>query len=137
MFVFLAVWVSAFVMTPGAFALTGGPDRGGYTFYDSRENGVAAFSWKEISGAATLGGSGGTCDFKETKLKITPAIDLGFNFKFYGNTYSKVYISIYGYITFEGAGGNYAYFLGEPIPKIGGRVDNYIAGVMGALAPYV
>lgn len=68
-------------------ASTGGPDDFGYTWDDG-----VAFGWIDaLSGTNT--GMTDTCH--------TAAIALGFPFKFYENTYSTVYVSFSGYVSFE------------------------------------
>ena len=112
-------------------ALTGGPDAGGYSFYDGTED----FSWEDISETAidkptTIGKDAWRYD------DMPIEVDIGFEFKFYGNTYRKVYISEYGYLTFDNF--QLSYFLLEPIPTPyhrGGPADNFIGGLWANLLP--
>ena len=67
---------------------TGGPDDFGYTWNDS-----AAYSWVDAS-AGTNTGLSGSCHANVN-------VPLGFNFKYYENTYSSVYVSASGYLTFN------------------------------------
>jgi len=110
-------------------ALTGGPDAGGYRFYDSEETDAEAFSWEDIS-ETTIGKDAWRYD------DMPIGVDIGFEFKFYGNTYRKVYISEYGYLTFDDF--QLSYFLLEPIPTPyhrGGPADNFIGGLWAHLLP--
>lgn len=119
-----------FIFLPSvSTALTGGPDKGGYSYYDSYEKGAAKFEWNEVS-AISIG-------FKEDKtLILYGPVSIGFKFKFHGNTYDKVYISRYGYITFnEGPAVLFNQdYQPQQIPTDGKRAfensaDNFIAGM--------
>lgn len=132
-FAVLILLVTLVVFFPvSVVALTGGPDRGGYTFYDSQETGVDKFSWDDISKEGTLIGK----DVWNNATLVPVLVPIGFDFTFYGETYSHVYVSEYGYVTFDD------YQLGSfklediPTPKHrGGAADNFIAGVWGDLFP--
>jgi hypothetical protein len=94
-------------MSPQA---TGGPDDFGYTWDDS-----VAFNWID----ATTGTNTGL----EGDDKYTDAIDIGFNFKFYENTYSQLYITTNGLATFgEGA----YHYSNQSIPN-SAPANNFIA----------
>ena len=58
----------------------------------------------------------------------TDVVELGFNFDFYGNTYSKMLISSNGYVTFDttNAGGYSPYSVTKPIPNPGNEPENAI-----------
>ena len=58
----------------------------------------------------------------------TDVVNLGFNFDFYGNTYSKMLISSNGYVTFDttNAGGYSPYSVTMPIPNPGNEPENAI-----------
>ena len=107
-----------FWMGSTAMALTGGPDRYGYKYYDSEESGAAPFSWIDISKTGTY--------YDLANYDVSEDIPIGFTFKFYGRSYDTVRFSSSGFITFKktslnGSGG------GEPIPTEGGLADNMIA----------
>ncbi|MCB9136767.1 MAG: hypothetical protein H6642_00310 [Caldilineaceae bacterium] len=72
---------------PDAAADTGGPDAYGYTW----DNAVP-FAWVDAGG----GQDAGVRDYP-----VSEAIDIGFPFKFYENTYTQVYIAKYGYLTLD------------------------------------
>ncbi|MBE2220877.1 MAG: hypothetical protein IAF02_05020, partial [Anaerolineae bacterium] len=75
---------------PQSVANSGGPDDFGYTWTDN-----VALNWVSASGGIDTGlGSGGYPDY-------TGAINIGFPFKFYENTYSQLYISRYGFLSFD------------------------------------
>lgn len=86
---------------------TGGPDIYGYTWNDS-----VAIAWKEI-----IAGGGGVGQIFPSPVTPNLAVDdevvgpiaIGFDFKFYENVYSQVYISSNGLIGFsENFAGNLA-----------------------------
>jgi hypothetical protein len=71
----------------GLLPTSSNPDDFGYTWDDN-----LTYSWIDASAGADTGltGSGGA----------TGLIDLPFNFNYYENSYSQLYISSYGYVTF-------------------------------------
>jgi hypothetical protein len=74
----------AALMQPASLSslASGGPDDYGYTWSDA-----VPLAWVNASGGLN---------------RTDDATSLGFNFKFYENTYSQIYISRYGYATFDG-----------------------------------
>jgi hypothetical protein len=73
----------------------GGPDAFGYCWKDSDEANGPVYQWDDISETGTIlffadGMDDGYSD----------ALDLGFNFNFYGIDYSTVYVSTNGFISF-------------------------------------
>jgi hypothetical protein len=70
----------------------GGPDSFGYTWIDSNQPGGPAYNWVEIS---TVGQNTGITG-DDQALSFT----LPFNFSYYGNTYSSVYICSNGNLQF-------------------------------------
>lgn len=80
------------IETRGAFPqATGGPDDFGYTWDDSVQ-----FSWIDATSGTNSGLQGDD--------QYTGPIDIGFDFRFYENTYSQLYITTNGLVTFgEGA----------------------------------
>ncbi len=71
-----------------AVAEMGGPDDFGYTWGDE------AGEWVDASGGMDTGLTGDDND-------RTGPIDIGFPFKYYENTYTSLYISVYGFIAFQ------------------------------------
>lgn len=70
---------------------TSGPDDFGYTWDDS-----VAFNWIDATGGTDSGLAGDD--------RWLGPVDIGFNFKFYENTYSQLYFNTNGLVTFgEGA----------------------------------
>lgn len=72
---------------------SGGPDGFGYTWDDT-----AAFTWIDATAGTDTGLSQAPWG-----ASLTTAIDLGFSFRFYENTYSKLYISTAGAVGFDGS----------------------------------
>lgn len=93
----------------------GGPDDFGYTWDDAEP-----FSWIDATTA------------EDTELagddELTAAIDIGFDFKFYENTYSQLYISTNGLVSFGGADD----WSNQPIPSLASPND-FIAAFWGDL----
>ncbi len=85
--------------SPGMGRATGGPDAFGYTFTDSAEPDGPTFSWIDITGTGT---AAALADDDEV------AVPMGFNFDFYGTTYTDAYASSNGYVSFiAGLGGDF------------------------------
>lgn len=128
-----------FMFLPYAsIALTGGPDAGGYGYYDSYEKDAAPFVWEGIENDDK---SVGIPEFKPTTKEggegaiLSHPVDIGFTFTFYGIDYTKIYVSKYGYLTFND-GPPIAYCKIEPIPTKGrANADNFIAEMWAYLHP--
>jgi hypothetical protein len=83
-------------------AASGGPDNGGYYWFDQGE-GAAFFSenWTDISGDGSLISAGwGDDDFGF-------AGGLGWTFRYYGETYTDIYVSENGAVVFENTNPEY------------------------------
>ena len=81
---------------------SGGPDLFGYEWIDSNEPGGPTYVWNNISTTGTLVTNWiptGTFDPKEEGY--AGPFPLGFNFKYYGNTKTQVYVSTNGIIMFN------------------------------------
>lgn len=83
------------VFAPGpALADRGGPDRGGYEWVDSEEEGAeVGYEWIDVAESAT-----------EIVLEDddeSESIPLGFSFTFYGSTYTEVIVGSNGYLSFQ------------------------------------
>lgn len=74
----------------------GGPDDFGYYWKDSNEIGGPVYSWIDIS-------SLGTSIYIEDEMFQGP-YSIGFNFDFYGTTYSSLSVGSNGYISFSAEG---------------------------------
>lgn len=118
-------------LPPVSMALTGGPDDGGYEYYDSNEKGVDPFVWVSIEDSPN---SVGIPEFHTEGSILFGPVPIGFTFTFYGVDYTEIYISKYGYLTFND-GPKIAYCKTEPIPTEGGSADNFIAGMWAYLHP--
>ncbi len=71
----------------------GGPDGFGYMWIDSDEDGGPAFVWNDITSTGTLL-TGLTDD------SFVGPVNLGISFPFYANTYSQVFVSSNGFLSF-------------------------------------
>ena len=103
--------------TPVPPQATGGPDDYGYTWDDS-----IAFNWMDITSGIDSGLSGDD--------QYTGAVDIGFDFKFYENTYNQVFFNTNGLVTF--GNGTYAWS-NTPIP-LQASPNNLIAAFWDDLA---
>ena len=77
---------------PPVITDAGGPDNFGYTWIDSDEQGGPTYEWVDISSIGvplTLGDDDNQGPF-----------DLGFDFSFYGNDFSSLYICSNGFLSF-------------------------------------
>ncbi len=109
----------------------GGPDGFGYRWIDSDEVGGPVFNWVDITGVGTpLGLAGDDA--------ISAAVNLGFNFPFYGGSFGSVRIASNGFLTFTDTSAPYA---NQALPNSGG-VTNMVApmwddlNLTGAAAVY-
>jgi hypothetical protein len=57
---------------------------------------------------------------------VSGAVSIGFNFQFYGNTYSQLYIGTNGFVTFNSGSGS-GCCSGEEIPSTSASIQNFIA----------
>lgn len=71
----------------------GGPDNFGYMWYDSNEPGGPVYNWRDISGIGT------EVTFAHND-EGTDLMPIGFDFNFYGTTYSQFRINPNGWIGF-------------------------------------
>lgn len=81
-------WRSSADTSPTLPTATGGPDAYGYTWDDG-----VPFNWIDASNGLNTGLQYG--------CEAMVAVPLGFNFKFYENTYSAVYVDFNGYLAFS------------------------------------
>jgi subtilisin family serine protease len=80
----------------------GGPDTFGYEWIDSDEPAGPVYEWNDISATGTLAStwtSTGTFDPKDEGY--AGPFPLGFNFKFYGEVKTQVYVSSNGFLVFN------------------------------------
>lgn len=76
---------------------TGGPDKHGYVWADSRQPGGPAFEWNDIREIGTRVDMAYRWPEPAT---MDATVDLPFEFPFYGEMKNQVRISMYGYLTF-------------------------------------
>jgi hypothetical protein len=89
---------AAIVAITGKSAV-GGPDAFGYTYIDSNEPGGPTYSWIEI--ATPLGGSGTLRTALACDDCHEASIPLGFNFPYYGTSFSNITLGSNGVTYFE------------------------------------
>ncbi|MEE9554605.1 MAG: IPTL-CTERM sorting domain-containing protein [candidate division Zixibacteria bacterium] len=101
----------------------GGPDTFGHKWIDSDESGGPPVDWIDISGPGT--------SVSLTDDDYEGPISIGFNFNFYENSYSQLYIGSNGVVTF-GSGNSEYYNTGIPD---GSPPNNFIAALWDDLRP--
>jgi hypothetical protein len=82
------------VVTAPASASSGGPDAFGYCFLDSNEANGPPLGFKDLQCA-----EGPTITLADDQ--VSGPIPIGFDFVFYGVTYSNVFVSSNGFVTFD------------------------------------
>jgi hypothetical protein len=85
-----------------SFKGSGGPDLFGYQWIDSNEPGGPDYVWQDITSSGTLVSSWvptGSFDAKDEGY--AGPFPIGFNFKFYGNIKTQIYVSTNGLIAFS------------------------------------
>ncbi len=125
----LFVFILPLVFPSTLLGLTGGPV-GGYSYYDSNENQGPEYVWDEVYKNYDDGADSSDV-FSDD---MSDAVPIGFNFVFYGQTYSEIYVCSEGFITFTEApllSGSY----GQQLPSNGERPNNLIAAVWDDLDP--
>lgn len=78
----------------------GGPDSAGYKWIDSREPGGPVYSWEDISTTGTELTNWVQTGTYNAKDEGYAAVNLGFGFKYYGQTTNTVYASSNGFVSF-------------------------------------
>ena len=92
----LTVAILFLASADNTLANIGGPDSAGYGWMDSKAPVPSVqYNWTDISTTGT--NTGIHCDDC-----TTGAVPIGFNFSFYGNTYSNLYITSNGILSFSG-----------------------------------
>jgi subtilisin family serine protease len=113
---FLAVGKDEVDPRPGILG-SGGPDTFGHTWTDSDEPGGPAFAWTDISTTGTPTFSGYSDDGNRGPFPI------GFDFGFYGNTFSDFRVCSNGWLSFTNTSSPYS---NQPLPNAGAP-ENLIA----------
>ena len=96
-----------------SFKGAGGPDLFGYKWKDSNDPNGPAYIWNDIaanSNAVLVSFPNGTLDDGYTN-----AIPIGFDFKFYGTSYTNFYLSTNGFLSFSALSS--AYYSNYGIPE--------------------
>ncbi len=94
----------------------GGPDATGYRWIDSDELGGPVFDWVDITGVGTVISMSGDD-------QNTGPYPIGFDFEFYGNTFSEFRVCTNGFISFTSTSSQYS---NQPLPNTGAP-ENLIA----------
>ncbi|KAA3601518.1 MAG: hypothetical protein DWQ06_07825 [Calditrichaeota bacterium] len=102
----------------------GGPDTFGYEWKDSNEISGPTYNWTDISGTGNLATWTAISSYDPKDEGIAQA-PIGFNFDFYGNTYTSVYICTNGFVSFDSFTGDTWTNQSLPSSTI---PDNLIAG---------
>ena len=95
---------------------SGGPDAFGYRWSDSDE-GQVNYNWIDISSTGTPLNLGDD--------SVSPALDLGFSFDFYGTDYNQIYVSSNGFLSFQAI--SHGCCSGQPLPSAQNNYKNLIA----------
>lgn len=104
---------------------SGGPDEAGYVYLDSSEPGGPIYFFESITETGFL--------LSLSDDQVSAALPMSFTFEFYGTTYSDVYVSSNGFLTFL-PGSDDGCCTGRPIPETG-TPDGLIAGWWEDLNP--
>ncbi len=83
-----------------------GQDNAGESVYSSKKTDDFGYTWKTPKTYSWIDTSGGTDTGITTSNYSSGPVDIGFPFKYYENTYSQIYISLYGFLSFQS---NYLY----------------------------
>jgi YVTN family beta-propeller protein len=73
----------------------GGPDDFGYTFKDSNEPGGPSYAWDDIAATGTL-----VTGWSDYNNGFAGPVPIGFDFKFYGVSYDRLYVGSNGFVSF-------------------------------------
>ncbi len=104
---------------------SGGPDLFGYEWIDSNDPQGPAYEWNDISSMGTaVSGWIPTGTYDPLDEGVAGPIPIGFNFKFYGEAQTGVYVSSNGFVSFESITSNTFTNDGIPTP---GMPDNIIS----------
>ena len=103
---------------------SGGPDSFGYKWIDSDAPGGPTYEWNDISTTGTEATNWIATGTYSAKDEGYTTINMGMNFKFYGNVYTTIYATSNGFLTFTLPTGSS--FTNASIPS-GSEPNNYIA----------
>ncbi len=108
-----------------SFRGSGGPDNFGYEWIDSNDPQGPEYEWNDISSTGTLVTDWvPTSTFDPLDEGVAGPIPIGFNFKFYGEVQSQIYVSSNGFVTFNNITEDTYTNDGIPTP---GMPDDYIS----------
>ncbi len=104
---------------------SGGPDNFGYEWIDSNDPQGPVYEWNDISTTGTpVTNWVSTGTFDPLDEGVAGPIPIGFNFKFYGEVQTELYISSNGFISFDNI--TQDTYTNDGIPTAG-MPDNYIS----------
>ncbi len=106
--------------------LSGGP-AGGYHYYDSDDLQGPDYVWELVTGTDDAIGTDVHSD------EMSNAVNIGFDFTFFGNSYSQVYVSSEGFLTFT-SGQSFGCCDGQMVPDRM-KPNNLIAALWDDLDP--
>jgi len=92
--------VTATPTPSGIIPPSGGPDAYGYTYRDSRAAGGLAYQWLDLTSLGTR-----LAALDEANDRRAGPVPLGFEFGFYGNVFTEVYVDSNGLLSFTGPAG--------------------------------
>ncbi len=111
------------IQNPGPVEIlaSGGPDTFGYTWVDSDDPAGPSYDWVDISAVGT------PVPFSPyTDDGTVGPLPIGFNFPFYGNTFSEMYVCSNGFMSFTN--GVLRTYTNQPLPNSGSSVpENMLA----------
>ncbi len=95
---------------------SGGPDNFGYNWIDSNEPGGPEYIWNDISTTGTLISNWVAAGYGDPRDDgYAGPLPIGFNFKYYGNIETQLYVSTNGFISFQPI--TDSWFSNEAIPS--------------------
>ena len=113
------------IQNPGPVEIlaSGGPDLFGYAWVDSDDPAGPSYDWVDISAVGTPV----PFDSYVDDGTVGP-LPIGFNFPFYGNTFSEMYVCSNGFVSFTNS--SLETYTNQPLPNSGSSVPENM------LAPY-
>ena len=92
--------VDSFIITTSLYASSGGPDSTGYSWKNKYATGGPTYDWINLTSKTEITGLGDDA--------YAGPFDIGFNFSFYGHTYTQFFVGSNGLITFGSGSTSYS-----------------------------